>query len=81
MNKFSIIFLIAIFSSIVLNPLFAKNGIPEGFILFSKALGDESSDSDSGDSGDDQKDDSGDDQNHNSVDYQKEDSVYDKKYD
>jgi hypothetical protein len=75
-NKFSIIFLIAIFSSIVLNPLFAKNGIPEGFTLFSKALGDESSDSDSGDSGDDsgddQKDDSGDDQKDDSGDDQKD---------
>ncbi|MDW0194465.1 MAG: hypothetical protein QOA19_09535, partial [Nitrososphaeraceae archaeon] len=63
MNKFSIIFLIAIFSSIVLNPLFIKNEIPEGFTLFSQALGEESSDSDGGDSGDDEKDDdSGDDE-------------------
>ncbi|MDW0335286.1 MAG: hypothetical protein QN755_06225, partial [Nitrososphaeraceae archaeon] len=68
MNKFSIIFLIAIFSSIVLNPLFIKNGIPEGFTVISQALGEESSDSDGGDSGDDggdsgddEKDDSGDD--------------------
>ena len=59
MNKISIIFLIAIFSSIVLNPLFIKNGIPEGITLFSKAFGDES-DGDSGDSSD-QKDDSSDD--------------------
>ncbi|MDW0181095.1 MAG: hypothetical protein QOK78_09525, partial [Nitrososphaeraceae archaeon] len=63
MNKFSIIFLIAIFSSIVLNPLFIKNGIPEGFTVISQALGEESSDSDGGDSGDDEKDDdSGDDE-------------------
>ena len=61
MNKFSIIFLIAIFSSIVLNPLFIKNGIP-GFTVISLALGEESSDSDGGDSGDDEKDDSGDDE-------------------
>ncbi|MDW3645245.1 MAG: hypothetical protein QN819_10485, partial [Nitrososphaeraceae archaeon] len=60
MNKFSIIFLIAIFSSIVLNPLFIKNGIPEGFTVISQALGEESSDSDGGDSGDDGGD-SGDD--------------------
>ncbi|MDW0178874.1 MAG: hypothetical protein QOK80_09755, partial [Nitrososphaeraceae archaeon] len=61
MNKFSIIFLIAIFSSIVLNPLFIKNGIP-GFTVISLALGEESSDSDGGDSSDDEKDDSSDDE-------------------
>ncbi|MDW0202237.1 MAG: hypothetical protein QOD17_04060, partial [Nitrososphaeraceae archaeon] len=60
MNKFSIIFLIAIFSSLVLNALFIKNGIPEGFTVISQALGEESSDSDGGDSGDDGGD-SGDD--------------------
>jgi hypothetical protein len=80
-NKFSIIFLIAIFSSIVFNPLFAKNGIPEGFTFFSKALGDESSDKDGGDSGDDQKDDSGDDQKDDSGDDQKDDSGDDQKDD
>ncbi|MDW0196861.1 MAG: hypothetical protein QOC39_10030, partial [Nitrososphaeraceae archaeon] len=63
MNKFSIIFLIAIFSSIVLNPLFVKNGIPEGITVISQVLAEESSDSDGGDSGDDEKnDDSGDDE-------------------
>jgi hypothetical protein len=53
-NKFSIIFLIAIFSSIVLNPLFIKNGIP-GFTVISLALGEESSDSDGGDSGEEER--------------------------
>ncbi|MGI0023333.1 MAG: hypothetical protein ACRD9Q_10800, partial [Nitrososphaeraceae archaeon] len=62
MNKFSIILLFAIFSSIVLNPLFIKNGNPQSFTLIPQALGEESSDSDSGDSGDDEKDDSGDDE-------------------
>ena len=54
MNKFSVLFLIAIFSSIVLNPLFIKNGIPQSFTFFSQALGEESSDSDS-DSGDEEE--------------------------
>ena len=79
MNKFSIIFLIAIFSSIVLNPLFIKNGIPEGFTVFSQALGEESSDSDGGDSGDDEKDDSGDDEKDDSGDDEKDDSGDDEK--
>ncbi len=55
MNKFSVLFLIAIFSSIVLNPLFIKNGIPESLTFFSQALGEESSDSDSDDSGDEEE--------------------------
>ncbi|MDW0276022.1 MAG: hypothetical protein QN717_09075, partial [Nitrososphaeraceae archaeon] len=77
MNKFSIIFLIAIFSSIVLNPLFVKNGIPEGFTLFSQALAEESSDSDGGDSSDDEKDDSGDDEKDDSGDDEKDDDSSD----
>ncbi|MDW3614844.1 MAG: hypothetical protein QN773_10240, partial [Nitrososphaeraceae archaeon] len=82
MNKFSIIFLIAIFSSIVLNPLFIKNGIPEGFTVISQALGEESSDSDGGDSSDDEKDDSGDDEkDDDSSDDEKDDSGDDEKDD
>ena len=47
MNKFSVLFLIATLSSLVLNPLFINNGIPEGLTVISQALGQESSDSDS----------------------------------
>ncbi|HJR84845.1 MAG TPA: hypothetical protein VJ772_05695, partial [Nitrososphaeraceae archaeon] len=60
MNKYYIIFLIAIFSSIVLNPLFVKVGIPDNFGVISKVLGQESDGGDSGDDGGDSGDDGGD---------------------
>jgi hypothetical protein len=59
-SKFAIIFLIAIFSSIVLNPLFIKTGSPVNFRLISLALAEDSTDSNSGDSSDDSKDSSDD---------------------
>ena len=54
MKKFYIIFLFAIFCSIVLNPLFIKNGSPAGLRFISLALADDSTDStsDSKDSSD-----------------------------
>jgi len=52
-NKFYIIFLIAIFSSIVLNPLFVIDTTPSHFGVFSQVLAEESDGGDSGDDGGD----------------------------
>jgi hypothetical protein len=56
-NKFSIIFLIAIFSIVVLNPLFVKNPTSDNFKIISLVLGEESSDDEKDSSSDDKSSD------------------------